>query len=377
MAGLYIHIPFCKSRCIYCGFYSTTATELRPRYADAVCRELELRKDYTAEPLRTIYFGGGTPSQLSPGEADRIFDTVYKYYKVEKEGLEVTFECNPDDVTEDFARYVAASPINRVSMGAQSFSADILRFIRRRHTADQTAVAVERLRNAGIGNISVDLMFGFPGEDTARWEEDINSALQLGAEHISAYSLTYEEGTPLYNMLRSGKVDETDEEVSLRMYETLIDKLTAAGYEHYEISNFAKPGFRSRHNSGYWQGTPYVGIGSAAHSFDGASRQWNVADVREYIEAINHGEIPSERELLTEDQRFDDLVMTRLRTAEGINLNKLKTDFGDGYLSFLLREAEPHIRGGRLRWDKEKDTLSLTRKGIFVSDGVMSDLMHV
>ena len=377
MAGLYIHIPFCKSRCIYCGFYSTTAAELRSLYAAAVCRELYLRRNYICTPINTIYFGGGTPSLLSPEDRNRIFDCIYKYYKVETKGLEVTFECNPDDVTEEFARNIATSPVNRVSMGGQSFSDDILRFVHRRHTAGQTAIATERLRNAGIGNISLDLIFGFPEEGIKTWKADIRQALQIAPEHISAYSLTYEEGTPLFKMLKEGKAEETDDDTYLRMYDTLIDSLTASGYEHYEISNFAKPGFRSRHNSGYWQGTPYLGAGSAAHSFDGTSRQWNVADVRKYMEAIENDTIPAEKETLTTDQRFDDMVMTRLRTAEGIELDRVRNDFGEEYLEFLLSEAKPHIRGGRLETDKEKGTLKLTRKGIFVSDGVMSDLMHV
>lgn len=377
MAGLYIHIPFCKSRCIYCGFYSTTAAELRSMYATAVCRELYLRQNYICAPINTIYFGGGTPSLLSPEDKDRIFDCIYKYYKVETNGLEVTFECNPDDVTENFAIHTASSPINRVSLGVQSFSDDILHFAHRRHSAKQITIAVERLRNIGISNISLDLMFGFPGESTSKWKEDIEQTLLIAPEHISAYNLTYEEDTPLSRMLNEGTIEEIDEETSLKMYDTLIESLTVSGYEHYEISNFAKPGFRSKHNSGYWQNVPYLGIGSAAHSFNGVSRQWNVADVRKYMEAIENDTIPAEKETLTIDQRFDDTIMTRLRTNEGIHLDMVRKDFGESYLKFLLSEAKPHIEGGRLEIDKETGALKLTRKGIFVSDGVMSDLMHV
>ncbi len=378
MAGLYIHIPFCKSRCIYCGFYSTTAHHaLRRDYVGALCEEIRLRGDYLHEPVSTVYLGGGTPSQLAQEEISKIFEAVYKYNKVDTEGAEITIECNPDDVTPEFAEFLAQSPVNRVSMGAQSFSEEMLRFAGRRHSAGQIGEAVERLRETGISNISIDLMFGFPGESRETWLEDIRRAVRLGVEHISVYSLMYEEGTPLYGMLESGRIRETDEETSLWMYETLIDELAGAGYEHYEISNFAKPDFRSRHNSSYWEGVAYSGIGSAAHSYDGTSRQWNVADVRKYIAAIAEGRAPAEREVLTRDMMFDDTVMTRLRTKEGIDLGMIRREFGKEYYDFLMREAGRHVTGGLLHMDESRQTLSLTRRGLFVSDSVMSDLMHV
>lgn len=377
MAGLYIHIPFCKSRCIYCGFYSTTLSELQETYVNAACEEIRLRKDYLDEPVSTIYLGGGTPSLLQPKHIEKIFDTIYKYNKVAEGYIETTMECNPDDITPDFAKFLSTSPINRVSMGAQSFSDEILQFIRRRHNSKQISIAVERLRGADIGNISIDLMFGFPNESMSLWLSDIKKAVSLGVEHISAYSLMYEEDTQLYNLLKKGKVKELDEDTSLCMYNSLIYTLSSSGYEHYEISNFAKPNYRSRHNSSYWNGTPYWGIGSAAHSYDKKSRQWNISDIRKYIGQINMGIIPAEIEILSQDSMFDDMITTRLRTLEGIDLKSVKKDFGSSYYDFLIKESKRHIAGGLLRYDKESETLSLTRKGLYVSDDIMSDLMHV
>ena len=290
--NIYIHIPFCKSRCIYCGFYSTTALELRQRYVDAVCREMELRKDFVsiAPHVDTIYFGGGTPSQLTPAQLEQLFLYINKVYMEDGSGklddgkwskLEITIECNPDDVTADYAVALSRLPVNRVSMGVQTFDDVRLRFLHRRHTAAQVPIAVQRLRDAGISNISIDLMYGFPGETLADWQHDIDAALSLGVEHLSAYCLMIEEGTVLFEKMRNaenekmrgGLYQPIDEEVELQMYEMLIDGLAAAGFEHYEISNFAKKTFRSRHNSSYWTDVPYIGLGAAAHSYDGHSRQ--------------------------------------------------------------------------------------------------------
>lgn len=346
-------------------------------YVDCVCDELRMRRDYIKDEIHTIYLGGGTPSLLSHDEIGSILNCIYKYYKVagSEGGVEITMECNPDDITDDFAKFISSSPINRVSMGAQSFSDKTLRLINRRHSAEQTGAAVERLRATGIRNISVDLMFGFPEEDTAQWASDIRQAIALDAEHISAYSLMYEEGTPMYRMLQEGKIKECPENVYLIMYNTLIDELQKSGYEHYEISNFAKPGFRSRHNSSYWHGVPYIGVGASAHSFDGESRQWNISDLRRYMEQIKAGRIPAEIEHLSKDDKFDDTVMTGLRTKEGIDLDMIKETFGEEYRSFLLREAKKHISQNKLAISGSR--LHLTREGLFVSDGIMSDLMHV
>lgn len=375
MAGLYVHIPFCSSRCIYCGFYSTTWLSLRREYVNALCKELDMRRDYIHEPIDTIYIGGGTPSQLRAEELHILFDTIYnKVYGISA-NAEVTMECNPDDITPAMAGTISQLPINRISMGVQTFDNGRLKFIRRRHTSEQISCAVDMLHHAGISNISIDLMFGFPDETISEWNADISRALDLSVQHISAYSLTYEEGTPLRNMLDEGIVSETDEELSRTMYYNLSERLISAGYEHYEISNFALPGFRSRHNGNYWKGIPYIGIGAAAHSFDTVSRQWNIADIREYIESINKGIIPMEREELDTDTCYNDTVMTALRTCEGIDLYKLEKAFGKQYVNYLLTNAERHISSGNLCLSQSN--LSLTRNGLFISDGIMSDLMKV
>src|SRR3712207_5251155 len=276
MAGLYIHIPFCASRCIYCSFYSTTSLQLSNQYVDTLCKEIDLRRK-EVDTIQTIYLGGGTPSLLSPAHLQRLFQKIKSSFSTASD-MEVTIECNPDDITTEFADCLANLPINRVSMGVQTFSNERLKFLRRRHTKEEVYKAVERLRNAGITNISIDLIFGFPSEQLADWEADIDEALKLNIQHISAYSLSYEEGTPLHRMRKSGIITDIDEELSLQMYELLVKKLSENGFEHYEISNFAKTAtaldgtaisFRSKHNSSYWHSIPYLGIGAAAHSYDG------------------------------------------------------------------------------------------------------------
>lgn len=375
MAGLYIHIPFCKSRCIYCGFYSTTAEQMKQAYVDAVCREMELRKAVyekegkdVGKTLATVYLGGGTPSQLSPTQLQQLFDTIARHYDV-SDDAEITIECNPDDVTEAFAELLRSLPVNRVSMGAQTFDDDRLQFIHRRHTSEQVTTAIQRLREKGIHNISIDLMYGFPDETLEEWEYDIQQALALNVEHISAYALTYEEGTPLYRLLEEGKVKEIDEERSLAMYDRLIDRLQEAGYEHYEISNFARKGWRSRHNSSYWQLVPYIGIGAAAHSYDGRQRQWNIADINSYINHIQQGIVPAEGELLDKDSRYNDHVMLALRTCEGLDLSTLDSD----ERSYCEETAKKFVLDGLLV--KTDNHLRLSRKGLFVSDMIMSELM--
>lgn len=374
MAGIYIHIPFCKSRCIYCGFYSTTLLDLRKKYINAVCREMELRKNYIREPFSTIYLGGGTPSLLDEAELTKLFLYINNVYDVDR-NAEITMECNPDDITPKFTNMLSRLPINRVSMGAQTFADSRLRLLHRRHNSDEVKHAVKLLREAGIKNISIDLMFGFPDESLSQWKEDISAALALNVEHISAYSLMYEEDTPLWKMLDTGKVKEIDEELSLTMFKELVCQLTDAGYEHYEISNFARPGYRSRHNSSYWHQVPYIGLGAAAHSFALNSRQWNVADLKLYIEEINNGIIPMEREELDNDTTFNDIITTALRTSDGIDLNALETRLGKRYRNTLISAAGKHLEQGLL--EIRHDRLRLTSEGIFISDMVMSDLMIV
>ena len=375
MAGLYIHIPFCASRCIYCGFYSTTHLDLRQQYIDALCREMEIHPFPLPEGMGidTIYLGGGTPSQLTIPQLEQLFIYINKVYSLPSiqggagGGSEVTIEVNPDDATPEFAATLSQLGINRVSMGAQTFDDQRLRFLHRRHTAAQVREAVDILRKAGIRNISIDLMYGFPNERVTDFEYDIDAALALNVGHISAYCLMIEEGTPLHRM----GIEACDEETERAMYELLIDKLTVAGYEHYEISNFARHGFRSRHNSSYWQDTPYIGLGAAAHSYIENRRQWNISDIRQYITAINEGHIPCESELLDPDTHYNDRIATALRTSDGLDL----TTLSDRHRRYCLQEAQPFIRDGLLRLTDNR--LVLTHRGLFVSDMIMSALVWV
>ncbi len=375
MSGLYVHIPFCKSRCIYCGFYSTVGLDLRQQYVEALCKEMEMEREKGEgknEKLKTIYLGGGTPSQLTTEQLRQLFYNIYKVYGRDAE--EITIEMNPDDVTETYAEALPELGINRVSMGAQTFDNARLKFLHRRHQAEQVEQAVERLRKAGIQNISIDLMYGFPDETLEDWKQDIKKALTLNVEHISAYCLMIEEGTVLYERVKSEKVkvkNDKDEELERQMYEMLIDKLTGAGYEHYEISNFARQGYRSRHNSSYWHDVPYIGLGAAAHSYDGACRSWNVADIRQYITAIERGERPAEYETLDEDTRYNDRVTVALRTSDGLDL----TTLSEKHRRYCLKEAQRYLSDGLLRLDDNR--LVLTRKGLFVSDMIMSGLIYV
>ena len=375
MSGLYVHIPFCKSRCIYCGFYSTVGLDLRQQYVEALCKEMEMENEKRKgknEKLKTIYLGGGTPSQLTTEQLRQLFYNIYKVYGRDAE--EITIEMNPDDVTETYAEALPELGINRVSMGAQTFDNARLKFLHRRHRAEQVEQAVKRLRKAGIQNISIDLMYGFPDETLEDWKQDIKKALTLNVEHISAYCLMIEEGTVLYERVKSEKVkvkNDKDEELERQMYELLIDQLTGAGYAHYEISNFARQGYRSRHNSSYWHDVPYIGLGAAAHSYDGACRSWNVADIRQYITAIERGERPAEYETLDEDTRYNDRVTVALRTSDGLDL----TTLSEKHRRYCLKEAQRYLSDGLLRLDDNR--LVLTRKGLFVSDMIMSGLIYV
>lgn len=375
MAGLYIHIPFCASRCIYCGFYSTTRLDLRQQYVDALIRELvevgqsKMSKD---DSISTVYLGGGTPSQLTIPQLHQLFDAIYIYNKVES-GAEVTIEMNPDDVSVPYADTLRQLGINRVSMGAQTFDDERLRWLNRRHTVAQVGQAVTILRAAGIRNISIDLMYGFPDETIDDFVRDIDEAIKLDVEHISAYCLMIEEGTELYRRYGDKRVreyDDSKEETERKMYELLIDKLTAAGYEHYEISNFARPSFRSRHNSSYWAGVPYIGLGAAAHSFDGHLRSWNVSDIRQYIAAVNRDERLNEEEVLSATDFYNERVMLGLRTCEGVDLSALSDD----ERNYCIQEAQPFLSDDILLLTDNR--LVLTRKGLFVSDYVISSLMQ-
>ena len=376
MAGIYIHVPFCQSRCAYCDFYSTTLLAHRDAYVDTVCRELRLRQhELQGEPIKTIYLGGGTPSSLTIEELRRILENIFHLSSFNFQLEEITLEANPDDLTEEYIQGLRTLPINRISLGIQSFHDRTLRLVGRRHTAEEAIDAVRRLQQAGLTNISIDLIYGLPGETLDDWAYSLDQAIALGVKHISAYHLTYEEGTRLWRMQEQGLVAPIDEEQSVRSFELLREKLLAAGYEHYEISNFALPGYHSRHNSSYWQGTKYIGIGPGAHSYDGRNRRWNLSSLTDYIATPHEEDVPHEVEHLTIEERYDERIITELRTARGIDLTQLKADFGDTYHTHCLRCATPYINRGQLIHTTD-NRLHLTPESILISDAVMRDLLY-
>ena len=374
MAGIYIHIPFCKQRCLYCAFYSSTLHSKQQEYCDALCREIIMRRNYIIGIIDTIYFGGGTPSTLTREQLQKILGTIKENYRLSP-SAEITIEANPDDLTPEYLATLRSLSFNRLSMGIQSFDDAQLKAIGRRHTAERARQAVKDARTAGFENISIDLMFALPSSTSEQWQESIKQAIELRPTHISAYNLTYEEETPLYRALQQGKIEAVDEEENLKQFEILIEQLAAAGYHHYEISNFALPGYESRHNSSYWHDIPYLGCGAAAHSYNGESRSWNISDIKTYIEGINNGAPFSEVEQLTTAEQYNDAILTRLRTADGVPSDWMRKKFGDKLTDYMLRNAAPHIVAGRLK--EQQGHLILTRKGLFVSDAIIRDLIYV
>lgn len=368
--GVYIHVPFCKSRCIYCDFYSTTfGQEWKQYYVEALCREMSLRhSEICSSRVHSLYIGGGTPSQLHTELLGRIFESVSKFFSFTHDA-EITIEANPDDISDGWLNALKHTPVNRISMGVQTFSDEILRFLRRRHTSRQATEAVELCRRYGYDNISLDLIYGLPGQNMEQWQADVKCVLELDVPHLSAYSLSFEEGTPLSLMLENGALEEVSDVQSWQMYEYLMDETSKAGMVHYEISNFCKPGMHSRHNSSYWHGTPYLGLGPGAHSYDGVrTRRANDDDLKKYVSS--NGDVPHSLEVLTDEEVYDELVMTRLRTSEGLPLS-LMTESDRKY---CMAMSSPHIDAGRLAFNN--GILRLTKAGIFVSNDIISDIMR-
>ena len=379
MAGLYLHVPFCSSKCSYCAFYSVTNNQLKQDYIEAVCKELYLRKHFFQDihlknnqfdpVVNTVYFGGGTPSCLDESDFEKIFNAIYDCFGTSFE--EVTIECNPDDITLSYAKTLKKYA-NRISLGIQTFNNDQLKLINRRHNAEEAIKAVNIIKEMGISNISIDLIFGFPKETLVDWLFDINQAIKLDVQHVSAYSLMFEEGTKLYHLLQKEKIEQISEELSVEMYDVLIDKLSEAGLAQYEISNFAKPGFESRHNSSYWNETPYLGVGPSAHSYNLSTRSWNVSSVSQYVKSTFKGILPLEEEQIDEITRYNDLITTALRTKEGIHLNTLQED----YVQYLLEQSSDFIKEGTMIKTSD-NRLALTRKGYYISDAIMAELIKV
>ena len=365
MAGIYIHIPFCKRRCSYCDFFSFTEIRQKEKYVEILCEELIERKKYLQEPVETIYFGGGTPTMLSSADFEKIFQTLHRIFSKDK-NREISLEANPDDLSPEYLESIKHLPFNRFSLGVQSFDDRELKLLNRRHNVQSAIRAVEFLQQAGYRNISIDLMYGLPGQSLKTWNNSLSQAIDLNIQHISAYHLTYEEGTKLHKQLKNGSLIPVDEEISNRLFEVLIDTLSTAGFEHYEISNFARRGFHSRHNSSYWNGTHYLGIGASAHSYNGVSRQWN-------NKSLGYRSLGYEIEIIDEKTAYNDFVITRLRTMKGIDLNELTSLFDESRKAYCLQQARKYIAKDLLH--HEDNCLRLTRKGFFISDSIICDLI--
>lgn len=344
-------------------------------YVAALRKELSLRHGYLdGEPVETIYFGGGTPSLIAPEDIDMMIRHIRDNFETTGK-MEITLEANPDDLTEDYLTRIRQTDVNRISIGIQTFDDRRLRLLGRRNDAQQAIEAVRRCQRHRFDNISIDLIYGFPSETNAEWEKDIDTAIALNVQHISSYHIIYEEGTRLSAMLKQHKIDELDEESSILQFQTLKTRLEAAGYVHYEISNFCKPGMHSKHNTAYWQDKKYLGCGPSAHSYNRQTRQWNVSDLDTYIKEVNGNQPFYDIETLDEETRYNEFVMVSLRTMWGADLNVLEDRFGKRFLDYFNSNAAKHLRDGSL--EIEGNTARLTRKGIFVSDAIMSDLMYV
>ena len=375
MAGIYIHIPFCKRKCTYCDFYTEVSLQFIPQIVDSIVTEIEIRQEYLQkQPVKTIYFGGGTPSVLNKEQFSLIFESIYKHFEV-NDDAEITLEANPDDLSAEYLASLQELPFNRISMGIQSFDDEDLKRINRRHSAEEARMAVRNAQNAGFHNISVDLIYGLPFQSLEAWKRQLEMALSLNVQHISAYGLTYEEGTALWKQREKGRVQPVDDEIMNSMYLHLVETVTQNGFEAYEISNFAKPGFRSRHNTSYWRQEAYLGLGPSAHSYDLQSRQWNVSSIKDYINAIENGNSFFEKEELSQREKFNDYVMVSLRTLEGIDLNYVENEFGKEFVVYCFDILNPFIENKKVI--QKNQHLALTPAGVMISNVILIELMKV
>jgi oxygen-independent coproporphyrinogen III oxidase len=373
MAGIYIHIPFCMKLCSYCDFYHIITQTENTNFIDALIKEAAIRKEYLGnEVISTIYIGGGTPSVLSIEEINTILSKIRNLYKID-ENSEITIELNPDDIDKNYLHGLKDSGVNRISLGIQSWRDSDLKLMNRRHNAAQAAAALEETLKAGFSNISIDLIYGIPGMTSADWSSNLDISFSYDIKHLSAYHLTIEPGTVFGKMKEKGLLSEIDEEESGAQFHLLIDKASAAGFVHYEISNFGRPGFFSIHNSNYWKQISYLGLGPSAHSFNGYSRQWNVRDVKKYIKAVNSGSLLFESEELDKRIRFNEYIMTSLRTMWGIDLDYVERTFDKEGYDYVVNLSGKLIDYGLMK--QENKTLVLTNQGKMISDNIISELM--
>lgn len=373
MAGIYIHIPFCKKLCFYCDFYHVITTADNSLFIDALIKEVSLRNEYLGtESVKTIYFGGGTPSVFTVKDLGRILDNIYKHYRVE-ENCEITIELNPDDVTPLYLAGIRDLGINRISLGVQSWKDSDLKLLNRRHDSAQAAAALRDILNEGFENVTIDLIYGIPGMSIGDWISNLDFSFSFEIKHLSAYHLTFEKGTVFGKMLEKGLIAEIEEEESISLFNVLIEKAEAAGFINYEISNFGKPGYFSIHNTNYWKQVIYLGLGPSAHSFNGYSRQWNISNVKGYIKAVNSGNPYFESEELDTKARFNEYIMTSLRTMWGIDLEYIERTFEKEGFDYVVNLAGKYRDYGLMKLDN--NTLVLTNQGKMISDNIISEFM--
>ncbi|WP_412986768.1 radical SAM family heme chaperone HemW [Pontimicrobium sp. IMCC45349] len=383
MSGIYIHIPFCKQACYYCDFHFSTSLKKKDELINALIKEIQLRKDELLnQTVETIYFGGGTPSILSNAELQLIIDEVYKNYKI-IDAPEITLEANPDDLSNKRINELANTPINRLSIGIQSFFEDDLKSMNRAHNAIEAKQCLNEATKH-FDNITIDLIYGIPNMSLKKWNENLQMAFDLGINHISSYALTVEEKTALDNFIKKGTYPPVDEVLASQHFDHLVKRTQEEGFIHYEISNFGKPNYFSKHNTSYWQGKTYLGIGPSAHSFNGKQRSWNIANNTKYIKSLEQNKLPSEIEILTKNDRYNEYIMTGLRTIWGISLNKIDTEFGEAYKEKLLLSVQKFIDKELVVISNKSDKshkyansnsfIKTTQKGKFLADGIASDL---
>lgn len=371
MSGIYIHIPFCKQACHYCDFHFSTSLKKKDEMVLALAKEIVLRKnEFKDEIVETIYFGGGTPSILEIVDLRFLIDAVYKSYNV-VENPEITVEANPDDLTEERLIELSKNKVSRLSIGVQSFFEDDLRLMNRAHNSEEAKKCLE-IATKHFDNISVDLIYGIPEMSNEKWLQNIETALSFRVPHISSYALTVEPKTALHTFIQKGIIPQPDDDVAQEHFHLLVDKLTSNGFIHYELSNFGKENYFSKNNSSYWLGKKYIGIGPSAHSYNGISRSWNVSNNTQYLKSLAENQLPSETETLTQTDRYNEYIMTGLRTIWGISLERIEQEFGKTYLDYLSQQAEKYIEDHLLFVDE--NILRTTKSGKFLSDGIASDL---
>jgi putative oxygen-independent coproporphyrinogen III oxidase len=372
MAGIYIHIPFCKKKCHYCNFFSVASLTGKHHILPAIADELHARRDYLGgDQIETIYFGGGTPSLLSGTEIDHLMKCITRDFSVAA-NAEITLEANPDDLSAQKLSELHKTGINRLSIGIQSFYNDDLEYLNRAHDAGQALAAVKAAQSAGFSNITLDLIYGIPTLSDEHWVSNILKAISLGVQHISAYSLTVESRTPLEYLIRKGKAKPVEEEQSIRHFELLTELMRENEFIHYEISNFCLEGWYARHNTNYWNGSKYLGVGPSAHSYDGSTRQWNASGITPYVEAIMKGTGPDGAETLSTAQHYNEYVMTSLRTIWGCNLDEISKRYGESYAQYIRKLSVPHLLDKKLVI--ENGILRIIGTGLLMADAIASDL---